>query len=304
MKLSLICPYFNGRHYINTFIKSIEQQEFSEEKYVELLLVNNNSSDKSLEILENWVSKYKGRIKITLLSYTNLNSSYASRNYGFKHAKGDIITFIDIDCILPNDFVKNVFKYTSHINSDFIIAGDVRLFINDYNNLFEYYDFIMGFNLNSYIRENTGVTANLTVNYKLFKKVKGFDEFESGADRNFCYKAKKKYNLAFNFVKDIYVFHPCRNSFQAHKQKINRVNRGLAIYKKNKTLALFLVHILRQFVGTIFQINQFKNIVNKRQVFKQLPILMKIKLISLILYLGAYSRIDLACKSIVSYVKN
>ncbi len=94
MSISVIVPVFNGEKTIKETIDSILNQTF---KDIELIIINDGSNDKTLEILENILDS---RIKI--FSYNNAGLS-ASRNRGISQAKREYISFIDADDLWTSD---------------------------------------------------------------------------------------------------------------------------------------------------------------------------------------------------------
>ena len=75
-------------------------------KNIEIICVNDGSTDNSLSILENY-AKQDNRIKII----TKENEGFASaRNKGLKHVTGDWIAFLDSDDWLKNDCYENFMK--------------------------------------------------------------------------------------------------------------------------------------------------------------------------------------------------
>ena len=185
-KISFICPVYNGEKFIKTFIKSIDNLDIPKDVSFELLLIDNCSNDDSYLVLSKWIKSYNiGNNNIILKKFNRLKSSYASRNFGVKLASGDVLCFVDIDCVIPNDYLINVHKKIPTNKQKYLIAGNVKLFKNEENNIFEYYDLILGFNMKTYFEQKTGVTANLIVSKNLINEIGGFDEYESGADRNF-----------------------------------------------------------------------------------------------------------------------
>lgn len=86
-KISVIIPNYNYGRYIDHAIQSVLNQTYSN---LELIVVNNGSTDNSLEVLE------KYRNEILLIDQTNLGQSGA-RNSGLSRAKGDLVAFLDAD---------------------------------------------------------------------------------------------------------------------------------------------------------------------------------------------------------------
>lgn len=97
--VSVIIPNYNYAKYISEAIKSVLQQTYSN---LEVIVVDDGSTDNSLEVLE----QFKG--KISVLSKTNGGVSSA-RNFGISVSNGDFICFLDADdCWLENKISKQL----------------------------------------------------------------------------------------------------------------------------------------------------------------------------------------------------
>ncbi len=94
MSISVIIPVFNAEKTIEETIDSILNQTF---KDIEIIIINDGSTDATLEIIENISDS---RIKI--FSYPNAGLS-ASRNRGIDRAKREYISFIDADDLWTPD---------------------------------------------------------------------------------------------------------------------------------------------------------------------------------------------------------
>jgi glycosyltransferase involved in cell wall biosynthesis len=90
MLLSVIVPVYNSEKYLTDCVNSIINQTY---KKIELILVNDGSTDRSFEICKKFSENYSN---VKVFSIENRGSAYA-RNYGLKKANGDYISFIDSD---------------------------------------------------------------------------------------------------------------------------------------------------------------------------------------------------------------
>jgi glycosyltransferase involved in cell wall biosynthesis len=86
--ISVIIPVYNAEETILETIKSVQLQTISD---LEIILVDDGSSDKSLEVIKGIVDE---RVKV--FTYENAGAAVA-RNRGLAHAKGEFIAFIDAD---------------------------------------------------------------------------------------------------------------------------------------------------------------------------------------------------------------
>ena len=88
--LSIIIPVFNGERFIARALSSILSQP--SEDY-EIIVVNDGSTDNSLEVIGKFEKQYKN---IRVINNTNHGVCY-TRNVGLKHATGEYILFFDQD---------------------------------------------------------------------------------------------------------------------------------------------------------------------------------------------------------------
>jgi glycosyltransferase involved in cell wall biosynthesis len=112
MKLSVIICTYNRADYIEKAVLSIFKQEKVADDY-ELIVVNNNSTDNTEEIINNFKQKHPTFPLKYFIEY-NQGLSFA-RNRGIKEATGEIVSFIDDDAIACENFV---FQILTFFNSD------------------------------------------------------------------------------------------------------------------------------------------------------------------------------------------
>lgn len=97
-KFSIIIPVYNTEKYIDKCLNSVFNQSY---KDYEVIVVNDGSSDRSVEIAQTY--------KCTIINQKNKGVS-AARNNGVKKAKGDYIIFIDSDDYIEKDLLKEINK--------------------------------------------------------------------------------------------------------------------------------------------------------------------------------------------------
>jgi len=96
MKVSVVIPVFNEEKLIVRCLTALENQT---EKPFEIIVVDNNSTDKTVEIAKTFPTK--------IISEKKQGMIYA-RNAGFNYAKGDVIARIDADTVIPNTWIKEI----------------------------------------------------------------------------------------------------------------------------------------------------------------------------------------------------
>ena len=121
MKFSIIVPVYNVEKYIRKCIDSILKQTY---KNFEVIIVNDGSTDKSMDIVNEYTDK---RLKI--INQENKGLS-AARNRGAGLASGDYIVFIDSDDYIEPQLLNMIQKST--INSAEIIRFQARM-VDEYS---------------------------------------------------------------------------------------------------------------------------------------------------------------------------
>lgn len=117
MKISLIIPVYNTSKYLHQCLDSVLSQTL---KDIEIICVNDGSTDKSGKILTLYASK-DSRFKI--INQKNQGAGYA-RNSGIKAAKGEYIAFLDSDdYYLDNDVLETLYENAKK-NNVLICGGE------------------------------------------------------------------------------------------------------------------------------------------------------------------------------------
>lgn len=114
--ISVIVPVYNVAEYLKEFIDSVLCQTYGN---IELILVNDGSSDDSPNICADYANKDQ---RIHYITKTN-NGVSSARNAGLKYAKGDYIGFADPDDVLDKDMYSLMMKAILNNNSDAVFCG-------------------------------------------------------------------------------------------------------------------------------------------------------------------------------------
>lgn len=247
--MSMIVPVFNGGEFINSFIKP-----FSCDRYHgELIFVDNGSTDGSIDRLEEIC---KDQCNWYVYSYNEIKSSYAARNYGAKYAKGRLLLFTDIDCVLTQSyfrFISNI-KYSEMT----LITGPTEIFFIS-ENVYEVFDKFTYLTQKSYFENHYAATANLIVSASLYQKVGGFARFTSGADNLFS-KNCFLHGGVLEFYDELRILHPPRSTKQDHLAKAVRLGIGHGELIKNSARSTFAVFrsVVKHVMLLIIPIHSFR----------------------------------------------
>lgn len=112
--ISVIVPVYNSESYLHKCITSLINQSYLN---LEILLIDNGSTDNSLEICQNYAEKDE-RIKVY---QAKDGSQGAARNLGILKSKGDYVMFADSGDYVVNDFCQNALTAIQKFNSDIVI---------------------------------------------------------------------------------------------------------------------------------------------------------------------------------------
>ena len=105
-KVSVIVPVYNAEEYLRDCLDSLLMQTI-DQKEMEVLLINDGSTDGSLEICREYGEIYDN---IVIINKNNEGVS-AARNIGIEKARGKYIMFLDADDELAKDTVGEICKY-------------------------------------------------------------------------------------------------------------------------------------------------------------------------------------------------
>ena len=98
MKFSIVVPVYNVEKYIDTCLKSIYEQSYTN---YEVIIVNDGSLDNSQKIIDEYTKK-DNRFK----SYIKENGGLSdARNFGIQHITGDYLLFVDSDDYIEKDLL-------------------------------------------------------------------------------------------------------------------------------------------------------------------------------------------------------
>ncbi len=191
---SVIIPLYNKENFIENTIKSVLNQSFTD---FELLIIDDGSTDKSVEIVKNIIDN---RIKL----FTKNNEGVAiARNYGIENSTSNFISFLDADDIWNIDFLQTISHYINKYPNQFVFTTAKEIetknssFIPTYSikktSTCEIVNFFEASN-----KECVLWTSNVVVHKKVFKQVGVFDtKISKGEDTELWIRIGLHYSIVF-----------------------------------------------------------------------------------------------------------
>lgn len=243
--ISIIVPVYNVEKYLLDCLNSIAKQNLHN---VEVLLINDGSTDKSGDICQKFVNKYD---YFKMIEQKNGGLSSA-RNTGLSNASGEYVQFIDSDDILTEGSVDKILNYINLYKPDTLKIGFDRFTENipDTN----------GANKNSVIFESgyqslqklmENIYDNYSWSYIAKKKIYTknhivFPEGRNYEDMATTYKilANSQYCLILN--EKLYLYRIREGSISNHKNKKNAED---LLKSLNEVKNYFEQHNINIFIG-------------------------------------------------------
>lgn len=116
-RLSVVMPCFNAGPYLDESVGCVMAQTLAD---LELIVVDDGSTDDSVERLEQLVRRYPGRLQ---LLKQDRKGPYPARNLALRHAKGELVAFLDADDYWRTDFLARMDDALSAAAADIAYCG-------------------------------------------------------------------------------------------------------------------------------------------------------------------------------------
>jgi len=110
--LSIVIPCLNEEHFLPNLLNNLNSQTYTD---FEVIVIDGKSEDKTVEVTQNFKSKYH----LSIYSSPARGVSF-QRNYGAKKALGEVIIFFDADTQIPNDYLQKIIHVFKTKKPDFL----------------------------------------------------------------------------------------------------------------------------------------------------------------------------------------
>lgn len=127
-KISVIIPLYNAEKYIRECLISVLASKF---KDCEVLVVDDCSTDNSLDIVKKLSPHFEGRLKI-LSTEKNSGGAGFPRNVGIKNAAGKYVAFVDSDDLILPSTLADFFKLAEYYQADVVFPDRHFIFHGEF----------------------------------------------------------------------------------------------------------------------------------------------------------------------------
>ncbi len=116
MKASIVIPSYNAEERLTLNLLALNRQDYCGDG-VEVIVVDNGSDDKTMDLLQNFKLKYP----LTAIRIEQNRGIANARNQGIAKARGDILIFHDSDMIAPKNFISK--HLAAHVDENTVVCG-------------------------------------------------------------------------------------------------------------------------------------------------------------------------------------
>jgi GT2 family glycosyltransferase len=213
--ISVIIPHLDQPEALSVCLASLSFQTETEQP-IEIIVVDNGSKDLPVDVCSRFAS-------VTLLSEA-VPGPGPARNRGVANAAGDILAFIDADCVAGDGWLSEIGRQFSAHPETAVLGGDVRIAYEnpDRLTLLEAYESVFAYRMKEYIAKQgfTG-TGNLAMRAEVFAAVGRFGGIDVAEDRDWGQRALRQ-GFQTHYCASMVVYHPARKTFGELARKWDR----------------------------------------------------------------------------------
>ncbi|OWT32639.1 hypothetical protein BGI41_06645 [Methanobrevibacter sp. 87.7] len=125
-KISIIMPVYNAEKYLENALDSIINQTIGIEN-LQVIIVDDNSSDSSSNILDKYYNDYPNNFKIIHLK-SNIGGAYGPKNIALNHVKAPYIMFLDSDDSFELNACELLYNKITETNVDIVYGRYKRVY--------------------------------------------------------------------------------------------------------------------------------------------------------------------------------
>ena len=135
MKISIVIPVYNVAPYIKDCLHSVMVQSWQDN--LECILVDDCGTDNSMQLVEERLQTYKGKIDFRIIRHQHNRGLSAARNTGIEAARGDYVFFLDSDDEITPDCSERLVKPLYEKDYDFVSFREKTWYLMSVNKLYK-----------------------------------------------------------------------------------------------------------------------------------------------------------------------
>jgi len=219
----VVVAAFNAEATIRDCVDSVLSQNYPSDRF-ELVVVDNASRDRTADVLHAYDTKLR-------VLHERTRGAAAARNAGVAAARGELVAFVDADCVAHKDWLRNIVRPFAE-GGDWIVGG--RIAAREPGNPIERFgDRIHDNSKSIAARPPYVITMNCCLSLDVLRTLGGFDErFLRSQDVDLSYRAVQAgYRFVYRDDAIVYHRHPetlwalFRKGFQHGKSSIHVFKR-------------------------------------------------------------------------------
>jgi len=214
IKVSVIVPVYNGEKWLDRCLRSLVNQTLKE---IQIICVNDCSTDNSLVILQQYAKKDK---RVVIKNLKKNGGEGIARNNGLKLAKGEYIAFVDQDDYVDLNFYEKLHKQTKNGKID-IVKGMAKIKSYGIENIYAQNPKIV---TNKFYFYGGWWTAIYKNSFLRKNKIKLREEIILGGDIIFLVKAVVNANKVINVDNVFYHWIRRKNSSDSEILNLKKIN--------------------------------------------------------------------------------
>ena len=219
-KVSVIIPIYNVEQYLTKCLESVINQTY---KNLEIICVNDCSSDNSYTILEEYFQK-DNRIKII---YREKNGGLsAARNSGLDVATGEYIYFIDSDDWIGLDYIDGMVKAIEKANTDIVLNTNIQSVDKNIITPFKWYRYSNKLTEGEYLNTENAVNKSHVMIWTHLYKRSFLDKYNLKFPEGYIHEDEYFQHISKIRCDKIFCFYGSSYYYRQHPQSIMAMRKN------------------------------------------------------------------------------
>lgn len=216
IKVSVIVPVYNAEKYLEQCLESVVNQTL---KNIEIIVINDGSTDDSEKIIDEYKKKYSNMIR----SYQQRNQGlYRTRQIGLSYALGEYVGWVDADDFVKWNMFEKLYETAKENNSD-VVYCDYAFYPEKLKTKEKWFRPYLGEKNVTYVERNSQ-PWNKIVRRELLEKLKIGEMFPECFDESYI-KVLLKAKNPVSIEEELYIYRVGGNTMSSSYQNISHYLR-------------------------------------------------------------------------------